>query len=107
MTSARKVAEVPQPATIALMIRRVLRTIALFTAVAAAACWLAAGANRGWTKTSVPVKTVDEVTGLEGIVYQKRFVPGVDFVGGAWLGAGILAGVSCLIKPKAKRTPTV
>ena len=32
--------------------------------LAAGATWLATGANRGWTKTSVPVKTLDEVTGI-------------------------------------------
>ena len=62
--------------------------------------WAATGANRGWTKTSVPVKKVDEVTGIEGIEYQKRFVPGLDFLGAAMLGSGILGGVSLFIRRK-------
>jgi hypothetical protein len=62
--------------------------------------WIATGANRGWTKTSVPIKKVDEVTGIEGIEYQKRFVPGLDFLGAAWLGSGILGGVSLFIRKK-------
>lgn len=74
--------------------RRRLRILALFVALAAGGVWLATGANRGWTKTSVPVKIVDEVTGIEGIKYQPRFVPGVDFLGVSLLGAGLLAGVS-------------
>ena len=64
--------------------------------------WAALGANRGWTKTSVPVKTLDEVTGIEGVTYEKRFVPGVDFLGAALLGAGVLAGISFLFRTKPK-----
>ena len=64
--------------------------------------WAAAGASRGWTKTRVPVKTVDAVTGLEGIQWQGKFVPGVDFLGAAVLGAGVLAGLSLLVPRKSK-----
>ena len=64
--------------------------------------WAAAGANRGWTKTSVPRKMVDEVTGIEGVSYEKRFVPGVDFLGATLLGAGVLAGTSFLFRTKPK-----
>ena len=78
--------------------KRTLQILALVVAIAAGIIWLATGANRGWTKTSVPVKTLDEVTGLEGIEYRKRFVPGVDFLGGALLGAGLLAGASLLFR---------
>ncbi len=78
--------------------RRRLRILALLVALAAAGVWLATGANRGWTKTSVPVRTLDEVTGIEGIRYQPGFVPGVDFLGVSWLGAGLLAGVSLLLR---------
>ncbi|HWI55612.1 MAG TPA: hypothetical protein VNZ22_00195 [Bacillota bacterium] len=74
--------------------KRLLLILALVLAVAAAAAWAALGANRGWTRTSVAVKTVDAVTGLEGIEYRKQFVPGLDFLGGALLGAGLLAAAS-------------
>jgi hypothetical protein len=77
-----------------------LRILALVLALAAAGTWLATGGNRGWTKTSVPVKTVDEVTGLEGISYERRFVPGLDFLGAAVLGASLLAGGSFLFRNK-------
>ena len=60
--------------------------------LAAGVTWLATGANRGWTKTSVPVKTLDEVAGIEGISYQKKFLPGVDFLGAAFGGAALLVG---------------
>lgn len=68
--------------------------------------WVVAGANRGWTKTQVPVRTVDAVTGLEGVQWQARFVPGVDFLGAALLGAGILAGISLFVPSKSKQPKT-
>jgi hypothetical protein len=75
---------------------KTLRILALLLALAAAATWLATGGNRGWTKTSVPKTTVDEVTGLEAVSYERRFVAGLDFLGAAWLGASLLAGSSFL-----------
>ena len=80
--------------------KRTLRIIAGVLIVGAIAFWAATGANRGWTKTSVPKKIVDEVTGIEGVTYEKHFVPGVDFLGAALLGAGILAGISILFRTK-------
>lgn len=85
---------------------RRLRTLALVLAVAASVAWLATGANRGWTKTRVPVTLLDEVTGIEGIEYRPRFVPGVDFLGAAWLGAGLLAATSLLFRKPKKLEPT-
>ncbi len=76
--------------------------------VGALAVWLATGANRGWTKTSVATMRVDEITGIESPHYEKRFVPGLDFLWGALLGGGILACVSLLFrnqpKPKTDRS---
>jgi hypothetical protein len=80
--------------------KRALKILGLTIAIAAGAIWASAGAHRGWTQTSVPIKTVDEVTGIEGITYQQRFVPGLDFLGGAVLGAGMLAGASLLFPNK-------
>jgi len=74
--------------------KRTLRLLSVVLTLTAALAWLVLGANRGWTRTSVPVKTVDEVTGIEGIQYQKKFVPGLELLGGALLGAGVLAGAS-------------
>ena len=82
------------------MSKLVLRTAAVLLFLAALVSWLAAGANRGWTKTSVPVKQTDEVTGITVDVYQKRFVPGIDFLGAAFLGSAILAGASLLIRSR-------
>jgi hypothetical protein len=88
--------------------KRILRVIAGLLIVGAIAFWVATGENRGWTKTHVPKKTVDETTGLEGIQWQDKFVPGVDFLGAALLGAGVLAGISFFIplKPKQPKIET-
>ena len=79
---------------------RLIRLAALVVALAGLGLWLAAGAHRSWTKTSVPKTTVDPVTGIEGINYERHFVPGVDFLGATLLGAGALAVVSLLIPSK-------
>jgi hypothetical protein len=79
-----------------------LRIIAGILAAGSIIFWAAAGANRGWTKTSVPTKIVDQVTGIEGVSYEKHFVPGVDFLGAALVGAGILTGASFFFRTKPK-----
>jgi len=81
--------------------KKSLRILAAVLAAGSIVFWAAAGANRGWTKTSVPKKIVDEVTGIEGVRYEKHFVPGVDFLGAALVGAGILAGISMLFRTKS------
>ena len=61
------------------MAKRSLRILAATLILAALGLWLARGANRGWTKTSVPVKRTDEITGIAVDDYKKSFVPGLDF----------------------------
>ena len=80
--------------------KNILRAAAVILILTSAGIWLATGANRGWTKTSVPVKRTDEVTGITVDDYQKRFVPGIDFLGASLLGSGILAGASFLFRKK-------
>ena len=82
-----------------------LRILAAIIVTAACIVWLATGANRGWTKTTVPVKSVDEITGIEGITYERRFVPGLEFLGGACLVAVVLAGASLLFCNKTNQQP--
>jgi hypothetical protein len=83
-------------------LKKILRLVALILVVGSLALWVATGMNRGWTKTSIPRKTLDEVTGIEGITYEKHFVPGVDFLGVSVLGAVVLTGLSFLYRTKPK-----
>jgi hypothetical protein len=74
-------------------VKKLLRAIAVILFLATTGFWLAAGANLKWTKTSVEKRTLDEVTGIEGITYEKKFVPGIDFLVAANLTAsGLLIG---------------
>jgi hypothetical protein len=86
--------------------KKALRILALAVVLVAVLTWAVTGANRGWTKTSVPVKTLDEVTGIEGITYQKKFLPGVDFLGAAFGGAALLAGASLFFRKSNKQQQT-
>lgn len=79
-----------------------LRMLALVLALATAIVWLATGAHRGWTKTQVEQITVDEITGIEGRSYEKKFVAGVEFLGAGLLGAGALAGISLFFRNQTK-----
>jgi len=88
------------------MRKRVFRAAAALLFLATLVIWLAAGANRGWTKTSVPVKRTDEVTGISVDDYQKRFVPGIDFLAAALLGSGILAVASLRIRSRQHQALT-
>jgi hypothetical protein len=49
---------------------------------------------------------VDEVTGIEGIQYQKRFVPGVDLLGGALMVAGLMSCASLFLTHQPKKQIT-
>jgi hypothetical protein len=81
--------------------KRGLQILAAVVALGVVVSWASLGAGRGWTKTEKQIKTMDEVTGLEGISYQKGFWPGVDFLGAGLIGAGVLAGVSFLFRSKS------
>ena len=78
--------------------RKTFQAAAALIAVSAIATWLATGAHRGWSKTSVAKMTVDEVTGIESPTYEKKFVAGVDFLGAALLAAAATAGISLLFR---------
>jgi len=85
--------------------KRFLQILAVLVVLAAGTTWLVTGANRGWTKTSVAVKTLDPVTEIEGITYQKKFLPGIDFLGVSFGGAALIAGASFFFrKPTTNQT---
>ena len=83
--------------------KRAIRIIALVLVVGSVVFWSTKGANRGWTKTSVPIKAVDEF-GMEEIKYEKRFVPGIDFLAGAVGVSAVLFGISFFFRNKNQHT---
>ena len=77
-----------------------LRVGALCVAYGSAVFWVLGGANRGWTKTSVTRWELDAVTGIKGPVTERKFVPGVEFLAGGFLGAVVLFGFSFVGRKK-------
>ena len=70
--------------------RILLRGVGAFIVLFVVCVWSAKGYNRGWTKNQVQVKQVDPVTELEFVTYEKRFVPGLDYLaGGIFVGAAL------------------
>lgn len=82
--------------------KRALQLLSLFIAVIGITLWLAKGANLGWSKTKVQVKTIDAVTEIEIIEWQKKFVPGLDFLGITLLGAVAIASAALFLSRKTQ-----
>jgi hypothetical protein len=78
-----------------------LRLVALALLLGTVGFWAAKGAHTGWSQNQVPVKQTDEITGIEFVTYEQRFVPGVEFLGaGTGLAVGLFA-VSLFFKRKS------
>lgn len=78
-----------------------LRVTAALLLLGVVGFWAAKGAHTGWSMNQVPVKQTDEITGIEFVTYDQRFVPGIEFLGG---GVGFATGlfvVSLLFKRKS------
>jgi hypothetical protein len=71
-------------------VRQGFRLVALALLMGTLGFWAAKGAHRGWTQNQVPIPQKDEVTGLDYVTYEKRFVPGIDVLAG---GIGVAAGL--------------
>jgi hypothetical protein len=82
-----------------------LRVAGLLVAVMVTAFWFFGGANRGWTKTSVPRVEKDPVTEIEVNIYEKRFVPGIDFLGAGLIFAGLIAASSVFLRGTGGKNP--
>ncbi len=80
--------------------RTSLRLAALAVIVMSTALWFFAGPNVGWTKTSVPRLKMDEITKQDHTESEKRFVPGIDFLGTALIASGALLAGSFLFRKK-------
>lgn len=77
--------------------RIALRLLAMISFLGPAVWWAADGAHPGWSKNTVAVHTLDEITGIEQITYEKRFVPGIDTLAFGLVVAVGLSGLSALI----------
>jgi hypothetical protein len=68
--------------------RKKLRLASLFLALIVLGFWFFRGHNTGWTKNTVTTFARDPVTGIDGPVEERKFVPGVDFLA---IGLGLAA----------------
>ncbi len=90
------------PATTIAAWRVLLRGVGVLLALFVVCVWSAKGYNRGWTKNQVAVKQVDPITELEYETFERRFVPGLDYLGGGILLGAALFGATFL----GRRRPT-
>ena len=87
-------------------IAKVLLVAGLLLAVGTATFWAAKGAHRGWSQHRVPHKQIDEVTGLEQVTYEDRYVPGIEILGsGVGLGLALTALSLFFRNPKTETHP--
>jgi hypothetical protein len=82
--------------------RSALRLLALIVLVGTLVWWARTGAHRGWSKNSVEVRTLDEITGIEQITYDDRFVPGIDTLAIGGAAAAAIAGLSFVFRPRPR-----
>jgi hypothetical protein len=82
------------------LMKRFFQLLGLLVILGTITGWVLLGANRGWTKTSVPLTKVDEVTGIEAITYEKRFVPGVEILGAGIITGGVMLAISLFLDRK-------
>lgn len=85
--------------------RNALRVAALLLFVAGAGFWFFGGPNLGWTRDSVPLIEKDPITEIEVTRWEKRFVPGVDFLACVLAGSAVLAGASFFFRRPAPPAP--
>lgn len=77
-----------------------LRAISALLLAAVILYWIAAGAHRGWSMHQVPVQQTDEVTGINYVTYEDRYVPGIEVVAGGAVMSAFIFGLSFLFRPK-------
>lgn len=77
-----------------------LRIASLFLAVVTVVLWLFGGPNLGWTKTSAMIKTVDPITDQEIVTWERRFLPGIEFLGAGLATACLVFGASFAVRKK-------
>jgi hypothetical protein len=75
---------------------RLLRALALGSALAGVGVWLATGAHAGWTQTSVVTMQRDEITGIDFPVRRSALIAGVEVPVTGVVLATLLLGASFL-----------
>ena len=80
--------------------KRKLRVAALAVALLSVGLWWAGGAHRGWTQTTVTRWELDAVTGINGPVIERKFVPGVELLAAGVAVALALYGLSFVARKK-------
>lgn len=75
--------------------RLIFRLLAAFCVIFSVIYWANKGAHTGWSMNRVPIEQVDEITGIEYITYEDRFVPGLEWLGGG-IGLGALFFITSL-----------
>jgi hypothetical protein len=80
--------------------RLFLRLASLGIILITVVLWFFGGMNRGWTQTSVKQMQKDPVTDIEYPVFEQRFLPGIDFLGGGSVLCLVTVGVSFLFPKK-------
>lgn len=98
MPDATRPASAPHP-----LAPRILRFLGWALLAGTVGSWALLGAHRGWSQNRVPVRQVDDVTGIEYVTYEDRFVPGVDFLGAGGILAAAALSLSFLprLNPKS------
>lgn len=82
-----------------------LRLLSLILLLTTVIWWVAAGKNTGWTKNQVAIQKIDEITEIAYTDYEKRFVPGIDFLAPGVAASFVLLGLSFLPVFKKKKSP--
>lgn len=81
--------------------RTKLRIAAAFWLLLVVGFWFLRGHNTGFTKNQVMTIVHDPVTGIDGPVWTKKFIPGVDFLGVGFLLAALQFGSSFIVRKDA------
>ena len=76
--------------------RILLRGAGVFLMLYIFCVWAAQGSHRGWSQNQVPVKQVDPITEIEFVTYEKRFVPGLDYLGGGLIAVSVIFAATFL-----------
>ncbi len=88
-------------------LRLPLRACSLLLVLVTVGFWAAKGAHRGWSQHRVPVRKIDEVTGIVFTAYEDRFVPGVEVLAaGSALAAAIFGATFLLRASPTRPNPT-